>query len=312
MAILSALLVAAACSETEQERGTAPDSAATHVTLRREGAQDVAVYAFRRQGESFLYDTLFREGWTAEGTLSVRMPAGDYKFLFASGAGENLALAPAPLTRQTAWEQTSFALKEDPAVAGTYLPADELFLQSPASDAVKVYTLGGTDVTVPARLTRAVCRIGINLKRGYHDGTGYEKVPYVQPHSVLDEIERIELRVENAGQRVNPAGSAGTAAVWATLAATEYTELDADGFVRLDGPLIIPPGGDGTIDLELTVVPAAGVALQPAPVRLKGKAERNKRLDVTLWITSAYPRIGVEIGLTPIEEEQEGDAGIWE
>ena len=93
------------------------------------------------------------------------MPAGQYKFLFVSGAGENLALEPAPLTGQTTWEQTAFTLREDPAAPGMYLPADDLFLQFPAADADAVYTLGGADVTVSARLTRAVSRIGVTVKR---------------------------------------------------------------------------------------------------------------------------------------------------
>ena len=68
----------------------------------------------------------------------------------------------------------------------------------------------------------------------------------------------------------------------------------------------------GEVGLDITVVPAAGAALQPVQLRLTGKAERNKQLDITLWITSDYPVIGVEIQTTPITEEQDGDTGIWE
>ena len=311
-AIVLAAVAFAACSEPAQETAAAPDSAGTRVTLQREGTQNVAVYAFRQQGDAFLYDTLFRDGWTPDGTLSVRMPSGRYKFLFVSGAGDNLVLEPAPPTGQTAWEQAAFALRENPDAPGVYLQADELFLQYPASDAEAVYTLGGADVTVPARLSRAVSRIGITLKRGYHDGTGYVEVPYTQPHSVLEEIDRIELTVGNTGLRVRPGGSEGTASVRATLAASDYAELTAEGFARLEGPLVIPPTDGGEVGLDLSVVPAAGSSLEAAQLRLTGKAERNKRLDITLWITSGYPVIGVEIDLTPIDREQEGDSGIWE
>lgn len=311
-AITMAALAVTACSESAQETVVAPGLSGTRVTLQREGTQDVSVYAFRRQGETFLYDTLFRDGWTPDGTLSVRMPVGLYKFLFVSGAGENLALQPSPLTRQTTWEQTAFALREDPAAPGAYFPADELFLQSPASDAEAVYTIGGKDATVSARLTRAVSRIGITLKRGYPNGTGYVEVPYTLPNTVLDEIERIELTARNAGLRVRPGGSEGIASVTATLAASDYTELNEQGFVRLEGPLVIPPAGGEEIELDISVVPAAGASLRPVQLRLAGKAERNKRLDVTLWITSGYPVIGVEIDVTPIDREQGGDSGIWE
>ena len=192
------------------------------------------------------------------------------------------------------------------------MPADELFLQYPASDANTVYTIDGAAQTVRARLTRAVCRISVTVKRGYHDGTRYVEVPYAKPQSVLDQIGRIELSADHTGLRVNPGGSSGTATVTATLTAADYAELTDGGFVRLEGPFVIPPADGGEVGLDITVVPAAGAALQPVQLRLTGKAERNKQLDITLWITSDYPVIGVEIQTTPITEEQDGDTGIWE
>lgn len=311
-AIVLAAAASAACSDAERTSDAVPFSGTTRVVLTQEGAHDISVYAFRQQGELFLFDTLFREGWTPEGKLFVRMPSGRYKFLFASGSGENLSLDPAPLTPQTAWEEAAFALREDPAAAGNRLPADELFLQYPASDANRVYTLGTTDVTIPARLSRAVCRIRVNLKRGYHDGTKYVEAPYTAPHSMLDQIERIELRTANAGLRVRPDAVGGAAVVQATLAASDYAASEQDGFVSLDGPLILPPADGADLEMSIRVVPAAGAGLQQTDLNVKGKAERNKNLDVTLWITSAYPVIGVEIDVAPIDREQEGDSGIWE
>ena len=164
-ALILAAAVCAACSEPERADG-GPNPQTTRVTLRREGAADVAVYAFRRQGDRFLFDTLFREGWTSDGRMSVRMPNGQYKFLFASGAADRLVLAPEPLTRQTAWEEVHFALRENAEAPGTCCPADELFLQYPASDADAIHTVGGADLTVAATLRRAVCRIEVSVKRG--------------------------------------------------------------------------------------------------------------------------------------------------
>ena len=310
-ALILAAAVCAACSEPERADG-GPNPQTTRVTLRREGAADVAVYAFRRQGDRFLFDTLFREGWTSDGRMSVRMPNGQYKFLFASGAADRLVLAPEPLTRQTAWEEVHFALRENAEAPGTCCPADELFLQYPASDADAIHKVGGADLTVAATLRRAVCRIEVSVKRGYHDGTQYVEVPYAEPQSVLGEIDRIELSAGAAGLRVTPAGSSGTATVAATLAAADYAELTDGGFIRLEGPFIIPPADGGEVGLDISVVPAAGAALQPARLHLTGRAERNKRLDVTLWITSGYPAVGVEIKTAPIEREQDGDTGIWE
>ncbi len=64
-----------------------------------------------------------------------------------------------------------FALRENAEAPGTCCPADELFLQYPASDADAIHTVGGADLTVAATLRRAVCRIEVSVKRGYHDGT---------------------------------------------------------------------------------------------------------------------------------------------
>lgn len=310
-ALILATAAFAACSEPEPAE-LLPAPKRTSIMLVREGAADVSVYAFRRQGEVFLFDTLFREGWTPDGKLSVRMPNGHYKFLFASGTADGLALQPAPFTRQTAWEEAAFALRENTALPGTCLPADELFLQYPASAANTVYTISGTAQTVRARLARAVCRITVTVKRGYREGAQYVELPYPEPRSVLDEIERIELSADPTGLRVNSDGSSGTAVVTATLAAEDYAELSDEGFVRFDGPFVIPPADGGEVGLDISVVPAAGASLQPAQLRLTGKAERNKRLDITLWITSDYPVIGVEIRTAPIVAEQEGDTGIWE
>lgn len=311
-ALLLTAAVLAACSQAGREEAYAPDARSTRVTLQREGADNIAVYAFRQLGDKFLFDTLFREGWTPEGTLSVRMPGGRYKFLFAGCAGDNLALRPAPERRRTAWEETAFSLREDPLSAGRYLPADELFLQYPAADAEQVYTLGGRDLTIPARLTRAVCQIDIRLKRGYNDGTGYVEIPYTTSGNMLDEVARIEVEARGTGLRVRPDGITGTATVSATLEASDYAQLTDEGFVLLDGPCILPPPGGADISLALSVTPAAGSHLQPARLELTGKAERNKRLEITLWITAHYPDIGIEIKVAPIDREQEGDSGVWE
>lgn len=113
--IILAAAAFAACSGSERA-DIAPVTETSRIMLVREGAADVSVYAFRREGAVFLFDTLFREGWTPDGKLSVRLPNGHYKFLFASGAADRIALQPAPLTRQTSWEEAAFVLRENAAV----------------------------------------------------------------------------------------------------------------------------------------------------------------------------------------------------
>lgn len=314
--IYAAIVIAAtaltACSPTEAEGVVDPVEPSTRVTLLGNGTQDVSVYAFRLKDGSFFYDTLFCGDWTADGRLPVNIANGSYKFLFACGEGGSLTLQPEPLTRQTTWEQALFTLGENPELPGTYLPSDELFLQYPASEASRVYVVGGSNMTVSATLTRAVSQIGINVKRGYYDGTRYVEVPYGGSHSVLDEIDRIELTAHNAGLSVSPGGSAGTATVVSAFRASEQGIVTGEGFASFDGPFVIPPADDADMRLGLKVVPKEGSSMRPATLELTGRAERNKRLDITLWITSANPTIGVEIETAPIEQEQEGDSGIWE
>lgn len=302
----------AACTDAERMPDGISAPGTTRVELRQTETRDISVYAFRQKGDVFVYDTLFRDGWAPDGRLSVRLPDGRYKFLFVSGSDENISLEPTPLTARTTWEEAVFTLRENPETDGFYFPADELFLQYPASDANRIYTLAGTDMTVPARLSRAVCQVVVHLKRGFHDGTGYVEVPYAAPHSVLDEIERIELAVTNAGLRVSPDAVSGTAAVAAALPAADHAAVTQKGFIQLDGPMLIPPADGANLEMTVRVVPAAGAALQPAELQIGGKAERNKCLDITLWITSGYPVVGVEIDLSPIDREQNGDSGIWE
>lgn len=314
--IYAAIVIAAtaltACSQTETEGVADPVPAGTQITLLGNNMQDISVYAFRLKDGGFFYDTLFCGGWTSDGRLPVSIANGSYKFLFACGAGGRLSLQPEPLTRQTTWEQALFTLGENPELPGTYLPSDELFLQYPASEADRVYVVGGRNLTVSATLTRAVSQIGITIKRGYHDGARYVEVPYVGSHSVLDEIDRIELTAHNAGLSVRPGGSAGMATVTSTFSSSEQGTVTDDGFASFDGPFVIPPADDADMRLGLKVVPKAGSPMRPATLELTGRAERNRRLDITLWITSANPTIGVEIETAPIGEEQEGDSGIWE
>ena len=74
--LVLAAAACAACAEPETA-DTVPTQETTRVTLRREGAADVSVYAFRLQGERFLFDTLFREGWTSVRPLRLRTGSAD-------------------------------------------------------------------------------------------------------------------------------------------------------------------------------------------------------------------------------------------
>lgn len=305
-----ALLMAAACSESGTEppqRSVSPSAGGTQVFLQQQAGREPSVYAFRLDGDAYRCDTCLCEGWKPDGTLRAHLPQGKYKFLFAEGVGSNLTPVPDPLVGAT-WEQAVFERTADDE--GGRLPSDELFLQG-ADDAAQVYELGSAPVTVRAELKRAVGRLTLAVKRGYRDGESYREVPYTSPQSVLDALERVDLRIAGSALRVGVAGGSGEADVVASLLLTAAAP-DADGFVRLDGPFLIPPAGDEPVRLELELVPAAGSPLKHTTLRKEGKVERNKQLEVTLWITTVYPSIAVEITQRPIGDSQEGDSGVWE
>ncbi len=63
------------------------------------------------------------------------------------------------------------------------------------------------------------------------------------------------------------------------------------GICPLEGPFVIPPADGGRSAWISRSVRRAGAAMQPVQLRLTGKAERNKQLEITLWITLDYPVI---------------------
>lgn len=311
--VLSALCLAA-CSEPERAMAPSGTGAGeSELLLQHAGPlEGVSVFAFRRTEDRFLYDTLFRGNWDTQGRMSVRMRNGDYKFLFTEGAGAALKLMPEPLTKQTAWEEAVYALQPDASGAGYSLPADELFLQSPAAVAETVYTVQGERQTVSARLTRAVGRVDVVLKRGYKNGDTYIEVPYTAPHHILEQVAGLELEIDGVGSQLTAAGSTGTAKTRVRFDAASDAELTDEGFARFEGPFVVPPAGGTPVQVDVKVTPAAGSPVPAAQVGVAGTVERNQRLEVTLWITSDYPTFDVEVRLTPITDEQDGDTGVWE
>lgn len=69
-------------------------------------------------------------------------------------------------------------------------------------------------------------------------------------------------------------------------------------------------GGETTV--KVTLVPESGSSFPELVQTVGGLVERNKKLGITLWITSTYRFIGVTVKTDPISETREGDKGIWE
>lgn len=313
--IVAAAALLGSCSEHAGEEGYTPVSPdqTRQITLRQTYGADASVLVFREEEGRFLYDTLFNGGWSPEGRMTVRLPNGEYRFLFSHGAGTNLALTPAtPQKGVTAWEDISFTLAGNPSSGGSCMPADELYLQYPATDAEKVYSLRGAPQTVEAQLHRAVGQVGLILKRGYIEGGKYVELPYENSRNILEDAGSLTIEIDSSGKSVTPDGTSGTARILYSMERGSQKEITPEGFAKFDGPFIIPPADRQPVPIKVSVQPAPGSAMPASTLSMEGTVERNKRLEITLWFTSVYPEIGISIDTLPIEEVEYGDSGIWE
>ena len=91
--------------------------------------------------------------------------------------------------------------------------------------------------------------------------------------------------------------------------AAEYESIDTQGFATFTGPFVFPTTGTSA-GLNITLVPVSGEPYPP--LQLSGKLEANRKLEVSLWLTSSYFDIGVTIQNLPISGRTNGDEGIWE
>ena len=70
----------------------------------KSGPQPQCVYIFRKEGNSFRYDSTITGGWSAEGTMTARLLVGDYKFLFTGPLDNQTNVLPASLDHTVTFE----------------------------------------------------------------------------------------------------------------------------------------------------------------------------------------------------------------
>lgn len=298
-----------ACAEQEPLSPPVPGRDVPNVEIEtRAAGRPVSIYVFRQGGDGFRFDTLLGENWPADGRLRAALPRGEYRFLFAGGA-DGVKVSPEPLLPGTALEAFGFEAVED-GQQGYVLLAGELFLQSPAG-ADSVYRVGNEVTSVSGRLTRAVGRVDVVLKRGYRDGDSYVPVPYAEGENILRHFASVELDIAGVGTRVTPWESAGEARVRTVLDAAAG-ELSPEGFASLEGPYVIPPQGEGELTVTLTLNRPAGDVRTPVSSAVRGKLGRNERLEIVLWLDVAEPTVGVTVRTEPMSAVADGDTGIWE
>lgn len=302
------LLLGGSCVQENEEIGnTDPVIIARSVTLAAE-TDGVEVLIFGRNDTDFTYLKSISGGWNDKGERSVSLEVGDYKFLFYKSDLVNTRLLPDPLT-QVKTEAIKISVREDEEHVGYHLPADEVFLPLTPEMADKLYEIRGED-TVRNTLTRAVGQIVLELKRGASESGKTDSLPYPPGKTIMDNIEKVILDVSNVGEAVNPAGGIGsTRTLWTNTTPSSITE---SGFAHFEGPFVFPSGTGGETIIKVTLVPKSGSPFPEMSQTVAGMIERNKKLVVTLWLTSTYRFIGITVKTDPISETKKGDEGIWE
>lgn len=274
----------------------------------------VSVYAFKHDGAGrYCYSQAIAEDWDGNGTSTLYLPAGEYKFHYSCCDKTGLMLDPVP---DGTTEIDMVGYRTLPAEEGRYLPCRELFLQKSDSKPDSIYRIGSVPVRVNAELERVVSRVDVILKQGRTDGTGYVPVPYPTGSSVLDRIGTIRLEVSGAGQRVCGTGTSGSAAHSVTLDAADCREVSPEGFALFEGPMILPPPDEGEVTVSVSLLPATDAAQDFSAGTFHSVLPKNTRLLITVWLSPQQPAVEVPVAVTvdlkPMTRFEEGESGIWD
>lgn len=274
----------------------------------RSGPLPQSVYIFRKEGNVFRYDSTLKDGWSAEGKMTARLPIGDYKFLFTGPLDGEIDLLPASLDKTVTPEQLRFVSRPVPEQGEYLLPPAELFLPEP-DVADSVYEIRGEDV-IECTLKRRVSQIGFVLKRGYKEGNEYVPLPYTEGHDILETIGKIQVKISGVGRECNYLGTSGEGTIFCEYEASRRDSVDSQGFAAFGGPFVFPPAANGDVRLAITLTSVEGDKY-PA-LELTSKLEANRKLMVNLWLGSSYFDVGVTIHNVPISGKTAGDTGAWE
>lgn len=314
IAFWALIVLAVACSREEIDHKTDLSGISANeeaVTFLGELNGGVSVLIFENYGSQFYYKKRIDQGWSDEGRVTTSLKLGNYKCLFTKFAGEKSAYSDNSMTPTSSIEDVRIvALKDtDPKRDGYVLPVDEVWLPESLDVAAKIHTITGGD-TIRGEISRAVSQLVLKLKRGYKENGSYVELPYTNGGNILDDVEGVSFDIKKVGSAVNPNGGIG-------LANTYYSTASADsvmtgGYAHFTGPFVFPNEAKTESLVEITVIPKAGSKFSEMKGSVTGLLERNRRLEITLWVTAVYEFIDVTIRTEPISVEKDGDKGIWD
>lgn len=324
--LTSLLIGMLACADRDKDN-VIPDKEQAEVTLTYTSTRAAGsipapkVFVFRNQEGNYLYVQMIADGWTADGTTSggaekwkrsVQLQQGDYKFLYAAGFGTNTHLSPETLSGDTGFDDISFV--NIPLADGSIPPSDELYLQFPAEETGKEYSII-SPITVSATLRRAVSQVVLHLKRGHLSNGVYVPEPYTDDSdNITQHLESIDITLEGVAQSVSLSGSSGEGSTSASYDVSGATP-DADGFVSLPGFFFIPRTGQPLKQASFTFHLQPGSLLENVTRKVDLSTypvvQPNQQLEITLWFNSFDAPINIQVDVNTTFAKQDGDQGTW-
>jgi len=279
------------------------------VTFSGATMDGVSVLIFGHNNSQFKYLRSINTGWSEDGKVSTLLEIGTYKFLFLKYKKENTTFYPETLDKNSSFESIKIEAKNDDANNGYVLPVDEIWLPETKDMANKSYLINDP-TTIHNKLKRAVSQVQLNIKRGYKDGEVIKPLPYPKGEDIMENIKEIKMDIDGVGEFITISGGNGSSKTMYNSSASD--EIDDDGYALFYGPLVFPNGAGTNTSVDITITPKENSTFPVMAAKVEGLLERNKKLDITLWVTSTYKFINITVQTAPISESRDGDKGIWE
>jgi len=284
------------------------------VTFSEATMDGVSVLIFGHNNSKFQFLRSIDAGWSASGTskskVSTYLEIGTYKFLFLKNEGKTTKLTPSLLGAGPIYfENIKIESTEDSQNPGWLAPVDEIWL--PETDAVanKTYAISDS-VTIFNKLKRAVSQVQLNIKRALPDGEKQTPYPFEEGESIMENIKEIKMEIEGVGEYITIYGGNGTSKT--KYNATSASKIDDDGYAIFNGPFVFPNGTGEDAMVNIIIEPIDENVFPRTTATAKGPLEKNRKLEITLWLTPVYKFINITIDTKPISGNKDGDTGIWE
>lgn len=275
------------------------------------GIDNVSVYIFQQSNtdNQYYYDGIINTGWSSNNTINKNLELGNYKFLFMKCPEKNTTISP-DLNLAPKFDEIKIMAKTT-NTAGYVYPVDEIWLPEIFTVANKEYSIKGGE-KIKNNLTRAVSQIELKVKRAFYDNGIYiDSIPFNNGKNILENINHIDMTVEGVGEAINLAGGIGEKNM-SYVFSPENAVVNPTGFAVFKGPFVFPNGTGKNATVNFTLKPTLESGLPELKKTISGKLERNKKLSITLWLSSTYKLIDISYQISFFDQPVEGEEGIWD